>query len=69
MDRIEKPPIKREAVIAVVCLYIFFALSYGLTLYTSPGFKSNIYFKTAALDFLTKGLLSLPVWYFVFMLF
>ena len=69
MDRIVRPPIKREAVIAVVGLYIFFALSYGLTLYIVTGFKSTLYFKTAALDFFTKGLLSLPVWYFVFRVF
>lgn len=69
MDRIERPPIKREAIIAVVGLYIFFALSYGLTLYIVSTYKSSLYFKTAALDFLTKGLLSLPVWYFVFRVF
>lgn len=61
-----KPVLKRKAILAVLGMYVFFALSYAMILFINGGFKDTIYFKTASLDFITKGLLTLPVWYFVF---
>jgi len=61
-----RPVLKRKAILAVLGMYVFFALSYAMILFINGGFKDTIYFKTACLDFITKGLLTLPVWYFVF---
>lgn len=55
-----------RALIGVVGLYIFCSMAYGFALmYTSNNFM-EYFLSRSALDYLIKGIYTLPIWWFVF---
>jgi two-component system LytT family sensor kinase len=56
----------RNEILGVVGLYVFFALAYGWVLTYTAGGEDLSYYQSTALDYLCKGLLTLPVWWLMF---
>lgn len=55
---------RRNELLGVLGLYVFFSFAYGWALtYTSGDYG---FYKSSSLDYLCKGLLSIPVWWLMF---
>ncbi|MEM7370651.1 MAG: histidine kinase [Bacteroidota bacterium] len=58
--------IRYQKLFGILGLYVFAWLSYGWALFFTSGSTDWDYFVQAGLDYLCKGIMSIPVWWLVF---